>query len=161
MFCIKYWHQLHSEIHNCSATSFLFCNLKKRGNYGVPKFLVFSSEKCFFDSASINFDHVLPISWIAHVYCWALATSSMKIRDIVVQPVSASVSLWPLLQLPTQNPTRTFPLWMLLQWPSMWRSLFFPMIHMKYVVFMSLWPRTIKILISNWPRTPGHYASKL
>ena len=32
-------------------------------------------------------------------------------------------------------------------------SLFFPMIHMKYVVFMSLWPRTVKILISNWPRT--------
>ena len=31
-------------------------------------------------------------------------------------------------------------------------SLFFPMIHMKYVVFMSLWPCTIKILISNWPR---------
>ena len=30
-------------------------------------------------------------------------------------------------------------------------SLFFPMIHMKYVVFMSLWPRTVKILISNWP----------
>ena len=27
------------------------------------------------------------------------------------------------------------------------------MIHLKYVVFMSLWPRTIKILISNWPRT--------
>ena len=26
-------------------------------------------------------------------------------------------------------------------------------IHMKYVVFMSLWPSTIKILISNWPRT--------
>ena len=32
-------------------------------------------------------------------------------------------------------------------------SLFFPMIHMKYVVFMSLWPRTIKILISNRPGT--------
>ena len=32
-------------------------------------------------------------------------------------------------------------------------SLFFPMIHLKYVVFMSLWPLTIKILISNWPRT--------
>ena len=32
-------------------------------------------------------------------------------------------------------------------------SLFFPMIHMKSVVFMSLWPRTVKILISNWPRT--------
>ena len=32
-------------------------------------------------------------------------------------------------------------------------NLFFPMIHIKYVVFMSLWPRTIKILISNWPRT--------
>ena len=31
-------------------------------------------------------------------------------------------------------------------------SLFFPMIHMRYVVFMSLWPRTNKILISNWPR---------
>ena len=31
--------------------------------------------------------------------------------------------------------------------------LFFPTIHMKYVVFMSLWPRTVKILISNWPRT--------
>ena len=29
----------------------------------------------------------------------------------------------------------------------------FPMIHMKYVVFMSLWPCTVKILISNWPRT--------
>ena len=26
-------------------------------------------------------------------------------------------------------------------------------IHMKYVVFMSLWPSTINILISNWPRT--------
>ena len=31
-------------------------------------------------------------------------------------------------------------------------SLFFPMIHMKYVVFMPLWPRTVKILISNWSR---------
>ena len=29
----------------------------------------------------------------------------------------------------------------------------FPMIHMKYLVFMSLWPRTVKILISNWPQT--------
>ena len=29
-------------------------------------------------------------------------------------------------------------------------SLFFPRIHIKYVVFMSLWPRTIRILISNW-----------
>ena len=27
------------------------------------------------------------------------------------------------------------------------------LIHMKYVVFMSLWPSTINILISNWPRT--------
>ena len=32
-------------------------------------------------------------------------------------------------------------------------SLFFPMIHMKCVVFLSLWPRTVKILISNSPRT--------
>ena len=32
-------------------------------------------------------------------------------------------------------------------------SLFFPVIHTKYVVFMSPWPRTIKILILNWPRT--------
>ena len=32
-------------------------------------------------------------------------------------------------------------------------SLFFPKIHMKYVVFMPLWPRTVKILISNWPWT--------
>ena len=32
-------------------------------------------------------------------------------------------------------------------------SLFFPMIHMKYVVFMSLWPRKVKILNSNWPLT--------
>ena len=32
-------------------------------------------------------------------------------------------------------------------------SPFFPVIHMKYVVFMSLWPRIVKILISNWPRT--------
>ena len=30
-------------------------------------------------------------------------------------------------------------------------SLFFPRIHIKYVVFMTLWPRTIRILISNWP----------
>ena len=30
---------------------------------------------------------------------------------------------------------------------------FFPMIHMEYVVFLSLWPRTVKILISNWPQT--------
>ena len=29
---------------------------------------------------------------------------------------------------------------------------FFPRIHIKYVVFMSLWPCTIRILISNWPR---------
>ena len=30
----------------------------------------------------------------------------------------------------------------------------FPMIHdhMKYVMFVSLWPRTTRILISNWPR---------
>ena len=34
-------------------------------------------------------------------------------------------------------------------------SLFFPMIHIKYVVFMSLWPRSIRILISNWPRRGG------
>ena len=32
-------------------------------------------------------------------------------------------------------------------------SLFFSMIHIKYVLFMSLWPRTIRIVISNWPRT--------
>ena len=32
-------------------------------------------------------------------------------------------------------------------------SLFFPVIHMKYVVFKSLWPLAIRILISNWPRT--------
>ena len=32
-------------------------------------------------------------------------------------------------------------------------SLFFPMIHIKYAVFMSLWLRTIRILISKWPRT--------
>ena len=32
-------------------------------------------------------------------------------------------------------------------------SLLLPMIHMKYVLFMSLWTRTVKILISNWPRT--------
>ena len=31
-------------------------------------------------------------------------------------------------------------------------SLFFLRIHIKYAVFMSLWPRTIRILISNWPR---------
>ena len=29
----------------------------------------------------------------------------------------------------------------------------FPMIHMKSVVLMSLWPRTVQILISNWPWT--------
>ena len=28
---------------------------------------------------------------------------------------------------------------------------FFSMIHIKYVLFMSLWPRTIRIVISNWP----------
>ena len=28
-------------------------------------------------------------------------------------------------------------------------QVYFLKIHMKYVVFMSLWPRTIKILISN------------
>ena len=32
-------------------------------------------------------------------------------------------------------------------------SLFFPNIHIRYVVFMSIWPRTIRILISNWPWT--------
>ena len=32
-------------------------------------------------------------------------------------------------------------------------SLFFSMIHIKYVVFMSLWSRTIRSLISNWSRT--------
>ena len=29
----------------------------------------------------------------------------------------------------------------------------FSMIQIKYVVFMSLWPRTIRTVISNWPRT--------
>ena len=57
----------------------------------------------------------------SEVCCCALTTSSMKIWDIVVQPVYASASAWPLLQFPTQNPTRTFPLWMLLHCPSMWR----------------------------------------
>ena len=33
------------------------------------------------------------------------------------------------------------------------KLVFFPMIHMKSVVFMSLWPSIVKILISNWPRT--------
>ena len=32
-------------------------------------------------------------------------------------------------------------------------SLFFQMIHMKCVVILSLWPRTVKILISNSPWT--------
>ena len=32
------------------------------------------------------------------------------------------------------------------------KFIFFPRIHIKYVVFMSLWPRTIRIFISNWPR---------
>ena len=32
-------------------------------------------------------------------------------------------------------------------------SLFLSMIHIKYIVFMSLWTRTIRIVISNWPRT--------
>ena len=32
-------------------------------------------------------------------------------------------------------------------------SLFLSMIYIKYVLFMSLWPRTIRIVISNWPRT--------
>ena len=32
-------------------------------------------------------------------------------------------------------------------------SLFFPLIYIKNVVLMSLWPRTIRIVISNWPRT--------
>ena len=32
-------------------------------------------------------------------------------------------------------------------------SLFFPMIHMKYVVFMSQWPHTVNISTSNWSRT--------
>ena len=58
---------------------------------------------------------------VSQAYCCALATSSMKIRDIVVHPVYASATAWPLLQFPTQNPTHTFPLWMLLQCPSMWR----------------------------------------
>ena len=31
-------------------------------------------------------------------------------------------------------------------------SSFFPRIHFKYVVFMSLWLRTIRTLISNWLR---------
>ena len=33
------------------------------------------------------------------------------------------------------------------------KLLVFSNIRMKYVAFMSLWPRTVKILISNWPRT--------
>ena len=47
---------------------------------------------------------------VSQVGGWALETSSMKIRDTVVQPVYASASAWPLLQFPTQNPIRTFPL---------------------------------------------------
>ena len=31
-------------------------------------------------------------------------------------------------------------------------SLFFPRIHITHVVFMLVWPRTIRILISNWPQ---------
>ena len=32
-------------------------------------------------------------------------------------------------------------------------SLFILLIHMKYLVFRSLWPHSIKILISKWPQT--------
>ena len=32
------------------------------------------------------------------------------------------------------------------------KFIFFPRILIKYVVFMSPWPRTIRTLISNWPR---------
>ena len=32
---------------------------------------------------------------------------------------------------------------------------YFIMIHIKYVVFMSLWPHSSRILISNWPRRGG------
>ena len=42
-------------------------------------------------------------------------------------------------------------------WNDRGLKFIFPMIHLKYVgllvVFMSLWPHTIKILFSNWPRT--------
>ena len=39
------------------------------------------------------------------------------------------------------------------KWSQAQFCFFFPMIHIRYVVFMSLWPRTIRILISNWSRT--------
>ena len=65
-------------------------------------------------------DAFLGICVVSQVWCCALATFSMKIRDIVVHPVYASASAWPLLQFPTQNPICTFPLWMLLHCPSMW-----------------------------------------
>ena len=41
--------------------------------------------------------------------------------------------------------------WLLLKWSP--AQVYFFKIHMKYVVFMALWPRTIKMLISSWPRT--------
>ena len=41
---------------------------------------------------------------------------------------------------------------LLFKWSQAQVYFFFEFIW-KYVVFMSLWPRTIKILISNWPRT--------
>ena len=74
-----------------------------------------------FDCLVMSNFQIALFAGIWHIYCWALETSSMKIRDIVVHPVYASASLWPLLQFPTQNPTRTLPLWMLLQCPSIWR----------------------------------------
>ena len=57
----------------------------------------------------------------------------------------------PRAQVSTQ-PGRVFFWSYLLMMMIAGSSLFFPRIHIKYVVFMSLWPRTIRILISNWPR---------
>ena len=38
-------------------------------------------------------------------------------------------------------------------WSDLRLKYIFLKIHMKYILFMSLWPRTIKMLISNWHRT--------
>ena len=87
------------------TTQFLLTYTAQQGGVQEFKMLLKSGTKTILLSGAS-----LGTCVVSQVGCWALETSSMKIRDIVVQPVYASASLRPLLQFPTQNPTRTLPL---------------------------------------------------
>ena len=95
----------------------------------------------YFGSPGGNWLHInVVINWqlSKQGICWPVSPG--RIAGSGVDPSRSST----FLKLPAEK-------LLVFKWSQ--AQVYFFKIYMKYVVFMSLWPRIIKILISNWPRT--------